>query len=85
MSAKRRGVKKSRGCVVLTLHCKLVKMVIVLQVLVVLLCTLWNCEAAVEDESKVMVLTQENWDEVINNTPLIMVEFYASWWVCHMT
>jgi len=29
--------------------------------------------------SKVMELTQENWDQVINNTPLIMVEFYANW------
>ena len=29
--------------------------------------------------SKVLVLTEENYDEVINNTPLILVEFYAPW------
>lgn len=34
-----------------------------------------------ESESKVLVLTEENYDEVINNTPLILVEFYAPWYV----
>lgn len=33
------------------------------------------------EESKTLVLelTEKNYDEVINNTPLIMVEFYAPW------
>ena len=41
---------------------------------------LWTrCNASETGESMVRILTEENWDEVINNTPLIMVEFYASW------
>ena len=31
--------------------------------------------------SKVLELTEENFDNVINNTPLILVEFYAPWYV----
>lgn len=29
--------------------------------------------------SKVLELTEKNFDEVINDTPLILVEFYAPW------
>ena len=31
------------------------------------------------NSTKVLELTEANFDEVINNTPLILVEFYAPW------
>lgn len=45
----------------------------------VLLVVLCHCVAD-ESESKVLELTEKNYDEVINNTPLILVEFYAPWY-----
>lgn len=38
-------------------------------------------ESSDNSSSKVIQLTEANYDEVINNTPLILVEFYAPWYV----
>lgn len=44
-----------------------------------------GCVADAEDRNntKVLELTEENYDEVINNTPLVLVEFYAPWCVLY--
>ncbi len=47
--------------------------------LMLLPCLLFVATSSGEEESKVLVLTESNYDEVINNTPLILVEFYAPW------
>lgn len=44
-----------------------------------------RCDAESESsdtKSEVIELTEANYDEVINNTPLILVEFYAPWYMC---
>ncbi len=30
-------------------------------------------------DTRILELTEDNYDEVIENTPLILVEFYAKW------
>lgn len=41
--------------------------------------TLWLSILAGAAASRVLDLTEENYDQVIKDTPLILVEFYATW------
>lgn len=50
-----------------------------LLVLSVLIYTAVAGHAQGGNDSKVLELTEENYDEVINSTPLLLVEFYAPW------
>ena len=58
---------------------------LLLAVSTLLLVSSGHCDAESEasggTRSKVIELTEANYDEVIKNTPLILVEFYAPWYV----
>lgn len=38
-------------------------------------------EEGAEIDNGVIVLTDDNFDEVVDNRGIILVEFYAPWWV----
>lgn len=56
-----------------------IEMKLYLGLFLVSLCVLSCHAAAPEEEDNVLVLTDSNFDEVVNNADLILVEFYAPW------
>ena len=58
-----------------------VKMFLAVVIATVLLAAAPYADAESNNGTKVLELTEGNYDEVINNTPLILVEFYAPWYV----